>query len=81
MAQRTQSQPSHPSTWLFGETGSIQVWTAEGDARVTVAVLIDDVSVVLLNHRIVGTPAEYDAMAWALGQIARGRRGFVVHVD
>lgn len=78
VAQCAQIQPARPSTWLFGEAGGIQVWTVEGDPRVQVSVLIGDgAPVVLLNECISGTAREYDALAWALKQIATGEPGFV----
>lgn len=63
--------------WLFGEYGGIQVWAAEGDPRVRVSVLIDKwAPVVLLNQRLIGTPGEYESIAWALARVAEGVAGF-----
>lgn len=78
MVQCAYVQPIHPSTWLFGAAGGIQVWAVDGDPRVTVSVLTGEgAPVILLNRAIAGTPAEYDALAWALEEISRGQRGFV----
>lgn len=73
------AHPARPSIWLFGEAGGIQVWAADGDPKVRVAVLIGvDMPVVILNRLLVGTPAEMAALTWALAEIARGEPGFYV---
>jgi hypothetical protein len=74
------AQPARPSTWLFGTSGGIQVWAADGDPRVSASVYAGGDGgppVILLNRRLVGTPEEYAALAWALERVAEGVTGFV----
>lgn len=82
MGQTLQATPIRPSMWLFGENGSIQVWAAEGDARVRVGVLIGGgAPVIMLNRRLVGTAAEHEAISWALARIAEGGCDYAVWSD
>jgi hypothetical protein len=73
------AQPARPSAWIFGEAGGVQVWAAEGDSRVRVAVLVGDgPPVIVVNRRLMGTPAEHGAVCWALRQVAERGTGFYV---
>ena len=76
------ARPARPSTWIFGDTGGIQVWAVEGDPRIRVAVLIGHGSpIVLLNRLLAGTSDEYDALAWAFDRVATFTPGFYVCVN
>jgi hypothetical protein len=78
----THFRPVRPSTWLFGEAGGIQVWAATGKPSVRASVLIGEgAPVILINYQLVGTPAEYGAIAWAFARIAEGARGYIFWCD
>ena len=76
------AQPVRPSVWLFGEAGGIQVWEANGDPRVRVAVLVSaHTAIIMLNRLLVGTPAEHDAISWALARVTKEEPAFYVWRD
>jgi hypothetical protein len=74
-----QIHPSRPSTWIFGETGGVQVWALDGDPAVKASVLIGHGSpVVIVNRLLIVAGSEHAALAWAFRVIATGLTGYYV---
>lgn len=68
--------PSRASSWLLGSDHGVQVWTVNEDRRISASVLVGQHPIVLLNQHVVGTPAEGEAISWALGLVHDGVPGF-----